>query len=230
MFFAVSFSRDFITRKNTVFYDLQIQLLLIECILQKEKRTVMYSKFDPLAAAGLVRHYIVSMVDPAFDNLPYWLILPNKKPAEAAHCRVDDAELAGSWYEGLSCAMKVCGDDEGSEVLASLRRHLMRSWGPRGLRYCEKYPWTHTVHASFHEMGYILSALNCLLEDDPDDREAAEHAEKLVRGMRELVIERKVRTFWSGDYEEPDPVYEFPNNVYLPDRGFDMSRHSGRGE
>ena len=71
----------------------------------------MFSKFDPLSSAALVRHYITSMVDPAFDNLPYWLILPNKKPAEAAHCRVDDAELAGSWYEGLSCAMEVCGDD-----------------------------------------------------------------------------------------------------------------------
>ena len=47
------------------------------------------------------------MVDPAYDNLPYWLLLPNKKPAEAAHCRVDDAELVGSWYEGLVSAMRI---------------------------------------------------------------------------------------------------------------------------
>ena len=69
----------------------------------------MYERFDLLKSAGLVHHYITNMVDKQYDNLPYWLLLPNKKPAEAAHCRVDDAELVGSWYEGLVSAMHILG-------------------------------------------------------------------------------------------------------------------------
>ena len=190
----------------------------------------MYERFDPAESARLVHHYITHMVDPAYDNLPYWLLLPNKKPAEAAHCRVDDAELVGSWYEGLCCAMEILGTDEGADVKQSLRRHLMKSWGAHGLRFCEPYPWTHTVHASFHEMGYILPAINLITAQDPDDAEAEKRASELVRGMRELVIERKVRTFWSGDSPEPEPIYEFPNDVYLKYGGFDLTRHTGRGE
>ncbi len=190
----------------------------------------MFERFDPRENTALVHHYITNMVDPAFDNLPYWLLLPNKKPAEAAHCRVDDAELVGSWYEGLVSAMHILGTTEGDDVKQSLRRHLMRSWGEHGLRFCEPYPWTHTVHASFHEMGYILPALNLITEEYPDDEEAEKRASELIRGMRSLVIERKVRTFWSGDFPEPEPIYEFPNDVYLKDGGFDLTRHTGRGE
>ena len=190
----------------------------------------MYEKFDLPGSARLALHYITNMVDPAYDNLPYWLLLPNKKPAEAAHCRVDDAELVGSWYEGLCCLMEILGTEEGDEVKQSLRRHLMKSWGEHGLRFCEKYPWTHTVHASFHEMGYILPAMNRITEEYPEDEEAERRTSELVRGMRSLVIERKVRTFWSGDSYETEPVYEFPNDVYLKEGGFDLTRHTGRGE
>ena len=189
-----------------------------------------FEQFDPLENARLVHHYITHMVDQAEDNLPYWLLLPNKKPAEAAHCRVDDAELVGSWYEGLCCAMEILGTQDGDDVKQSLRRHLMKSWGEHGLRFCEPYPWTHTVHASFHEMGYILPALNKITEEYPDDAEAERRTSELIRGMRSLVIERKVRTFWSGDFPEPEKLYEFPNDVYLKDGGFDLTRHTGRGE
>ena len=191
----------------------------------------MYQKFDLPESARLVRHYITNMVDPAYDNLPYWLLLPNKKPAEAAHCRVDDAELVGSWYEGLCCCNDILGPTpEAEAVKQSLRRHLMKSWGEHGLRFCEKYPWTHTVHSSFHEMGYILPALNRITEEYPEDAEAEKRTSELIRGMRSLVIERKVRTFWSGDSYETEPVYEFPNDVYLKEGGFDLTRHTGRGE
>ena len=190
----------------------------------------MYEPFDPMGAMRLVHHYITHMVDPAEDNLPYWLLLPNKKPAEAAHCRVDDAELVGSWYEGLTDAMAMLGTDVGEDVRQSFRRHLMQSWGAHGLRFCRAYPWTHTIHASFHEMGYILPALNRITREFPDDEEAERRTRELIEGMRSLVIERKVRTFWSGDYTETEPLYEFPNDVYLWDGGFDLSRHTGRGE
>ena len=191
---------------------------------------IMFEKYEPLKSAELVHHYITNMVDKAYDNLPYWLLLPNKKPAEAAHCRVDDAELVGSWYEGLCAAMEMLGTNEGDDVKQSLRRHLMKSWGEHGLRFCEPYPWTHTVHSSFHEMGYILPALNKITEEYPEDEEAEQRTSELIRGMRSLVIERKVKTFWSGDSQETEPIYEFPNDVYLKDGGFDMTRHTGRGE
>ncbi len=190
----------------------------------------MYEHFDPMGAMQLVHHYITHMVDPAEDNLPYWLLLPNKKPAEAAHCRVDDAELVGSWYEGLTDAMAMLETGDGENVRQSFRRHLMRAWGAHGLRFCSDYPWTHTIHASFHEMGYILPALNRITKEFPDDAEAERRTRELIKGMRSLVIERKVRTFWSGDYTETEPLYEFPNDVYLWDGGFDLSRHTGRGE
>ncbi|MBQ6019834.1 MAG: glycoside hydrolase family 127 protein [Clostridia bacterium] len=190
----------------------------------------MYEKYSPYESARLVHHYITNMVDKEYDNLPYWLLLPNKKPAEAAHCRVDDAELVGSWYEGLVCAMRILDTDDGADVKASLRRHLMKSWGEHGLRFCEPYPWTHTVHASFHEMGYILPAINLITEEYPDDAVAEKRASELVRGMRSLVIERKIRCFWSGDSPETVPIYEFPNDIYLKDGGFDLTRHTGRGE
>lgn len=187
-------------------------------------------KYDPLESAKLVHHYITNMVDKSQDNLPYWLLLPNKKPAEAAHCRVDDAELVGSWYEGLCSAMQMLETNEGDDVKQSLRRHLMKSWGEHGLRFCEPYPWTHTVHSSFHEMGYILPGLNMITEEYPEDEENEKRASELIRGMRSLVIERKVRTFWSGDSIEDEPIYEFPNDVYLKEGGFDLTRHTGRGE
>jgi hypothetical protein len=189
-----------------------------------------YEKFKPLHNARLVLGYLTSMVDEKIDNLPYWLILPHKKPAEAAHCRVDDAELVGSWYEAIDAVRSMLGTEEGAAVQESFRRHVMKSWGKHGLRFHEPYPWTNTNHSSFHEMGYILPALNRMVEKNPSDAEAETRASELVRGMRSLVIERKVRTFWSGDFQEKEPIYEFPNDVYLKDGGFDLTRHTGRGE
>ena len=49
-----------------------------------------YQHFDPRRMAELAHHYLTGMVDEKKGYLPYWLILPNQKPAEAAHCRVDD--------------------------------------------------------------------------------------------------------------------------------------------
>ncbi|WP_438495715.1 hypothetical protein [Paenibacillus sp. IHBB 3054] len=190
----------------------------------------IYEKFEPLKNARLVLGYLTSMVDEKADNLPYWLVLPHKKPAEAAHCRVDDAELVGSWYEAIDAVRKMLKTEEGASVQQSFYRHIMKSWGEHGLRFHEPYPWTHTNHSSFHEMGYILPALNRMIENHPGDQEAEKRASELIRGLRSLVIERKVRTFWSGDNEEKEPIYEFPNDVYLKDDGFDMTRHSGRGE
>ena len=189
-----------------------------------------YQKFDPILMSRRSLNYLTSMVDEKNGYLPYWLILPNKKPAEAAHCRVDDAELVGSWYEGLDSAMRVLNTDEGAPVLEGFKRSLLSCWGEHGLRFHYKYPWTHTMHSSFHEMGYILPALNRLSEKYPDDPEIEGRIAGLIRGMRSLVIERRTRTFWNGDMPETEKIYEFPNDVYLQNGGFDLSCHTGRGE
>jgi len=191
---------------------------------------IRYEKFQPLDNARLALNYLTSMVDERYDNLPFWRVAPHVYPAFAKHCRVDDAELVASWYEGLSAARAMLGTDDGAQVQESFRRHLMKSWGEQGLRFHQPYPWSYTIHSSFHEMAYVLSALNRLLLDRPYAREAARRAAGLVRGLRSLVIQRQVRTFWCGDFEEADPLYEFPNDVYLAGRGFDLTRHTGRGE
>ena len=189
-----------------------------------------YQKFDPVLMSKRSLNYLTRMVDEKNDFLPYWLILPNKKPAEAAHCRVDDAELVGSWYEGLDSAMRVLNTDEGCDVLEGFKRHLLSCWGEHGLRFHKKYPWTHTMHSSFHEMGYILPALNRLSEKEPDNPEIEARIFGLIQGLRSLVIERRTRTFWNGDMPESEKIYEFPNDVYLQEGGFDLSCHTGRGE
>jgi hypothetical protein len=127
-------------------------------------------------------------------------------------------------------AREVLGTEQGKEVEDGFYRHLMKSWGENGLRFHEPYPWSQTNHCAFHEMSYILSALNRRLSNHPDDKMAEKRASSLVRGMRKLVIVRKKRTFWSGDSKIPEPVYEFPNDVYIRARGFDMSCQTGRGE
>lgn len=189
-----------------------------------------YDKFDILADARLVHNYLTSMVDPNYDYLPYWLIGANENPAWAKHCKVDDAELVASWYEALVCVMEMLGTDEGAEVLAGFKKHLLTSWGEHGLRYNHPYPWSHSIHSSFHEMGYVLPAMIRWLEREPENAEVKERIVGLVRGLRGLVWERKTRTFWSGDYAFEGPIYEFPNDIYTEGDGWDFSRVTGRGE
>lgn len=190
-----------------------------------------YQQYDLTEDARLVLNYIDGMTDRKYDYLPFWLTMPHKKPAEAEHCRVDDAELVGSWFEAVDSLIGILGKVGESENLYNgFRAQVLSNWGEHGLRFHKKFPWTHTMHSSFHEMGYILPALNRLVKNNPNDAEAEKRSSELIRGMRSLVIERKVRTFWSGDSYEKDPIYEFPNDVYLMDGGFDLSRHTGRGE
>lgn len=182
-----------------------------------------------VAAKG--RNYITSMVDDKYDYLPYWYIMINESPAYAKHVRVDDAELVASWYEAIVDLQKILGKDDRSQAVeAGFKRHLLNSWGPKGLRYHEPFPWTNTQHSSFHEMGYVLNAMNLLQQEEPDNAEVQQRAEGLVKGMRELVIDRKIHTFWSGDFDVPEKTYEFPNDVYLQDGGWVMERLTGRGE
>lgn len=190
-----------------------------------------YEQYNLTEDAKRVFSYINNMTDRAYGHLPFWLVVPHKKPAEAEHCKVDDAELVGSWFEAVDSLEGILGKNEASrELYEGFRAELMESWGEHGLRFHKKHPWTQTIHSSFHEMGYILPALNRIVKNDPGDKEAEMRAANLVRGMRSLVIERKVRSFWSGDSIEKEPLYEFPNDVFVKGKGFDMSHHTGRGE
>ncbi|MBD3391638.1 MAG: hypothetical protein GF418_06280 [Chitinivibrionales bacterium] len=190
-----------------------------------------YEKFDLPLIARRARNYITSMVDEALDYLPYWFIQINESPAYARHVRVDDAELVASWYEAIVALRHILGEDGKSRMVEEgFKRHLMKSWGPKGLRYHEDYPWSNTNHASFHEAAYVLSALNRLLAEEPDNREAQKRAREYVRGLRGLVIQRTTKTFWSGDFAFDEKVYEFPGDVYLRDGGFVPGRVTGRGE
>lgn len=191
-----------------------------------------YEKFQLKEVAERACNFLTTMVDEKYDYLPYWFIQINAIPAFAKHVRVDDAELVASWYEATVSIRKILGEDapEIKDVENAFARHLMKSWGPKGLRYHEYYPWSNTNHSSFHEMAYVLSALNRLLQEEPDNVMAEKRASELVRGMRSLVIQRKIKTFWSGDFPITEKVYEFPGDLYLRDGGFDQERVTGRGE
>lgn len=190
-----------------------------------------YEQYSLKDDAERVLNYIDGMTDRAYGYLPFWLVMPHQKPAEAEHCRVDDAELVGSWFEAVDSLEGILGASERTRALRDgFRRKVLSHWGEHGLRFHEKYPWTHTVHSSFHEMGYILPALNRMVKKDPTDAEAEKRASELVRGLRSIAVERQVRTFWSGDTPVDGPVYEFPNDVFLKEGGFDLTRYTGRGD
>ena len=193
--------------------------------------TQQYEKFSLIEITKKARNYLTSMVDRKYHFLPYWFVQINIAPAYAKHVRVDDAELVASWYEAIVSVCKILGEDKKmKEVEEGFKYHLLKSWGPKGLRYHEDYPWSNTNHASFHEMSYILGALNRWLEEEPDNKEVEIRASNLVRGMRELVVHRKIKTFWSGDYPFGEKIYEFPGDIYLKDKGWVSERVTGRGE
>ena len=192
-----------------------------------------YEKFDLKAVAKRGENYITSMVDDDYDYLPYWYVQINEIPAYARHVRVDDAELVASWYEAIVCTIRILGDEADERaylVRDGLKRHLMKSWGENGLRFHEPYPWSNITHASFHEMGWILAGLNRVLEEEPNNEEAEKRASELVRGLRGLVYERKIKTFWSGDFCFEDEIYQFPSDLYIKGEGFVPERITGRGE
>jgi len=189
---------------------------------------VRYETYSLDRSARLALNYLTSMVDEREDWLPYWLVNVNGFPAWAKHCRVDDAELVASWYSAIVAVRRILGTDEGREVEEGFKRHLFRHWGDDGLRYHAPYPWTHTIHHSFHEDSYILAGLNTAIEEG--EATARDLAHRMVRGLRALVIRRRLRTFWSGDFPIAEPVYEFPNDVLLQKGGFDLGCVTGRGE
>ncbi|MBN1672795.1 MAG: hypothetical protein JXR37_17255 [Kiritimatiellae bacterium] len=188
-----------------------------------------YEKFDLDQSAELALNYLTKMVDKDEDYLPYWLVRITSNPAWIKHCRVDDAELVASWYNAIVGVQEILGTSRGANVREAFKRHLYKHWGEHGLRFHADYPWSNTIHHAFHEDAYILAALNLIIERD-GERKAKKLAADLVRGLRGLVYERKIRTFWSGDYPINQPVYEFPNDVFIKGKGFDFTRVTGRGE
>lgn len=190
-----------------------------------------YEAFNIYEVAERGMNYITSMVDEKFDYLPYWYVQINENPAYARHVRVDDAELVASWYEAIVALEKIIGPSPRSQVVKDgFKKHLLRSWGDKGLRYHEPYPWSNITHSSFHEMGWVMAGMNRLCFEEPGNIDAAAKAKNLVQGLRGLVKHRKIKTFWSGDFPIAEKVYEFPSDLYFPGRGFVDERITGRGE
>ena len=92
---------------------------------------------------GLAADYLTNATDRQNDDLPYWYLALSEDPAYARHCRVDDAELVGSWGEALLCAGQVLGGltDEQARILENWDRILLRGFRDNGLRYNLDYPW-----------------------------------------------------------------------------------------
>ena len=84
-----------------------------------------FKAFDPVHVAELAINYLKNMTDDANDYLPYWLVLPHKKPAEAAHCKVDDAELVAVIAAAIAAAE---GTSTDSFVVRSIRRRPSNKW------------------------------------------------------------------------------------------------------
>ena len=133
-----------------------------------------YEAFNIYEVAERGMNYITSMVDEKFDSLPYWYVQINENPAYARHVRVDDAELVASWYEAIVALEKIAGASPRSQLVKNgFKKHLLRSWGDKGLRYHEPYPWSNITHSSFHEMGWVLAGMNRLCFEEPGNTEAA---------------------------------------------------------
>lgn len=148
--------------------------------------------------------------------------------------RVDDAELAASWYEAIVCTRKILGDKSNPKsklVEEGFLRHLKKSWDEKtGLRFNEPYAWSNITHSSFHEQGWVLAGLNRAIGENPGDKELIMRAENLIDGLLKLVYKRKIKTFWSGDFEFDEDIFEFPSDLYIKDEGFVPERVTGRGE
>ena len=193
-----------------------------------------YEKFDITEVARLGENYITSMVDDKMDYLPYWYVQINENPAYARHVRVDDAELVASWYEAIVCTRKILGENTNPKsklVEEGFLRHLKKSWDDKtGLRFNESYEWSNITHSSFHEQGWVLAGLNRAIGENPDDKELIMRAEKLIDGLLKLVYRRTTKTFWNGDYDFGEDIFEFPSDLYIKDEGFVPERVTGRGE
>lgn len=192
-----------------------------------------YEKFDLIEVAKLGENYITSMVDEKMDYLPYWYVQINENPAYARHVRVDDAELVASWYEAIVCTRKILGDKQSPKAKAvedGFLRHLKKSWGEHGFRFNEPYPWSNITHSSFHELGWVLAGLNRAIGENPDDKELTMRAEALIDGLLDVAYARKTKTFWNGDYDFDEDIFEFPSDLYIKGEGFVPERVTGRGE
>ena len=99
-------------------------------------------------------------------------------------------------FEAVDSLRGILGEsDVTRELYKGFRGQLMDSWGEHGLRFHKKHPWTHTIHSSFHEMGYILPALNRLGKwlDDMEERRLHRRRESdaAYREEKRLKKERK---------------------------------------
>jgi hypothetical protein len=180
--------------------------------------------------AQLAADYLTAATDKKNNYMPYWYISIGENPPYARHCRVDDSELAGSWSESLHNIGNILGEhsNEQKEILGSWQDICLQGFRDCGLRYNIDYPWTQTIFANFHEQGWILSALVSMYKYS-EDKKVYEQIEKMVKGLRNTVSEKKETTYWGGTYPQERKSYYFLQDG-LYENGWDHSKWSGRGE
>ena len=110
-----------------------------------------YEQYDLLSDASRALSYINNMTDKKQGRLPYWLVLPHKKPAEAEHCKVDDAELVGSWFDAVDCLEHILGKSETtSELYTALSRREIGTFNNGG----------RSRSRSAYGLGYVFNVFD----------------------------------------------------------------------
>jgi hypothetical protein len=189
----------------------------------------VYNKYSPLKQLELSFNYLTSMVDDKLNYLPYWLVEIDKNPAYARHCRCDDAEISASWAEALMLIRRVLGKEDKQEVLDGLIEHTLKGFEEDGLHYHSNYPWTPRIFAAMHEQAYIASFLTTWYRETKNNK-AQKYMDGLVCALRKLVVERKMVTFWGGDYSQPRKSYFFQGDAIYKGKGWDLTKWRGSGE
>lgn len=188
-----------------------------------------YKKYNPMYYAKLSMNFLTKMTDEAQQNLPYWLVDLECSPARAQHCRVDDAEICASWAEAILLLEEMLGKEAGKDVLDNLIAITLKGFHEDGLHYNNPYPWADHIFASMHEQAYIASFLANWygITKSPV---AKEKMDGLIKGLRSIVSEKKLVTFWGGTYEQPRKSYFFQGDAVYDGIGYDLSKTRGSGE
>lgn len=196
----------------------------------RKSAPLKYKRFDIQAQASLALDHLTGFVDPALDCLPYGQVVPFTGKPFAEHSRQDDAEFIASWFEAISCTREILSTTRGKDVEDSLRKQLLETGWEKstGLRYPKRRPWTGDLdYCVLSEMSVVLSALNRMIELDPDDRQANARADALIAGLHSLATPHTRRLTPQGVFPLHMVVYSFPGDVVIHGKGFVSGESTG---
>ncbi|WP_373265936.1 hypothetical protein [Hungatella hathewayi] len=188
-----------------------------------------YKKYDPITYAKYSMNFLTTMTDTKVGNLPYWIIDLTGNPIYAQHSRVDDGELTSSWCEAIMLLQEMIGEEESNEVRENMIKNILSGFHDDGLHYNRSYPWTEDIFASFHEQAYVASFLTTWYSIT-GSLVAKTTMDRLVEGLRKVVIKKEQVTFWGGSYPYPRKSYYFLWESLFNGKGYDYTKSRGCGE